>query len=254
MVPIKHILCIIAIGISLFSCGRSVARNPSQLYTNIELVPVVIGDSVSKDVNAIGDTWELENFSMNSDGRIAGVLNIRIRDREWVSVFQDVLLIQIWGVYVHPMYDSEQSVPAREIIAVLASQSTNTTATFNIEEYFEVPSLITKNDGGSPLHRIRVSLVWYRLLYIDEQRLSAVMAKIGTPDVGDPPWHGIPLMNQVLTLTGNLDYRVGGNKDHLDWLRANIYLPTSTPIPYPAPINTPSPPPKQPYPPPTDLY
>jgi hypothetical protein len=226
---IQYVLILVLI---LCSCSNS----------GIKRIPVAIGETPATAANAIVGTWQAKNFTISSKGSVSGQIEINLSRSITFPQYQDVLIIQATAYYVWPQYGDWMSKPAGEFIPVKASRSTDTSITFDIKGNFDVPALKIDTDGGMPLDYLQVTMVWYRLAQVSENGYGGFPAKIGTPDnFGDRPWHGMPIVDQTVSLNGTVDTNVPGGLDYHKWFAENIHFPANPPVTYSSPLETPLP-------------
>ena len=233
----------------LAGCAQRVGIPRGDLPTlvptpKLELIPIEIGDIPANSSHAIVGTWQVTDFTISSKGTISGKLEMALDHPVEFPYQQDVLIVQVWAYYVWPRYGDYTIEPAGEFIPVKASPSTKTSATFDINGNFDIPTLMLDIDGGMPLDHFQVTMVWYR-----QAKIYGYAAKIGYPEnFSDQPDQGEPVFDQNLSLNGIIDTDIRRDLNYSEWFKENLTFPTDTPVVYPEPRSTPSPVPASPYP------
>ena len=210
--------------------------------SNLESIPVIVGETPANDANALVGAWHAEDFRITSKGIIAGRLELELDQPINFPINVDVLCVQVQSHYIWPQYGDTMSKPAGEFIPVFASQSTDTSAIFDLQGSFDVPPLEIDIDGGMPLHTLQITLVWYRVNRVDENGMSYYAAKVGNPINLEQSQRGNMLVDQgPVSLNGTLDTNVRGGLEYPQWLMESLSLPIGTPTVYSSPLEPPTP-------------
>jgi hypothetical protein len=206
-------------------------------------VPVVIGETPASAANALVGSWHVEDFRITSKGIISGRFELELDRPINLPISADVLCVQVTSQYIWPEYGDTMSKPAGEFIPVFASQSTDTSAIFDLQGSFDVPPSEIDIDGGMPLHKLQITLVWYRVNRVNEGGgMTGYAVKVGYPVNLEQSHRGNMLMDQdPISLNGTLDSNVRGGLEYPQWLVENLSLPIGTPTMYPSPLKPPKP-------------
>lgn len=229
----RYIVCFVVVfSLVVINAGCTSDPLPSEFVPPSVSVLVVLGEQPANDANAIVGTWVTEGFEVTSEGTISGRIELKLDRSIRCSVCQDVLFVQVWAYYIWPQHGDHAVVPVGEFFPVFASHSRTRSATFELLQTFEYPSLEIDVDGGMPLDYLEVTMVWYRLWEVSRDTMSGFHAKLGYSEAN---WKENFFVNQRSSqLKGTLDTNVRGGLEYPHWLMGNLTIPNVT-----SPMETP---------------
>lgn len=216
---------------------------------DLRAMPLIIGAIPSVSSGYYSEmTWELQDFTLSSQGEVWGRLNI-YNIQPPSNPYYDVLFVQLLAHYAHPLTGETAIVPVGEFIPVRPTKSTADMAEFYIHERFDLSPGMLDRQGEAALKYLQVVMDWYRaqVSYQDPPYgIYSLWGKIpASAQVGDWPWSGSSLLDQTLSFEGRLIFENERDPNRLSayskWMRDHLYFPTRTPVAYPEPEDTPVP-------------